>query len=561
MGTQISSDIWMKGSLVVIGAAVILILLKLKKARITPVGYSLIGGIVTFLVSLGGNVLKQPYEEAILFSLWEGTLVFTGIVAIFIAKQIILWRPQRKEERDDEAVEKMVKQRLGEFSDSFQKLSKTFTDLSETKISPGKEDVEGIFQDLSQGICKDCTNCSYCWHKNYYGTYQAAFMMLDTAWQKGVADTGDVPAAFYSQCIRVEDFLKETNYSLSKAKMNLRWHNKLAESREAVATQLGQVAEIMDQFSQNMFRIEKLSKSEEQRIRRYLKKNHVDLKKITICTRPDGKKEVDLMIRSYGRRCTLSKEVAGYYGDLFGKRYRLAEGTKNVIGKEYDTVSLVEDVNFKVLTGVARKTKSHEEISGDNYSVIHLDSGEVVMSLCDGMGAGVKANRESKSAIELLEQFMEAGFSEETALKLINSMLVLKGEDQTCSTMDMGVVNLYSGMCEFVKIGAAPSFIKRSKKVDIIENASLPMGILNEVDYQSSSIKLYEGDFLIMMTDGVLDAIDGEDKEVRMAELLENIPSANPSEIAGLVLDYIAEVNEGEIRDDMTILAAGLWKR
>jgi len=50
------------------------------------------------------------------------------------------------------------------------------------------------------------------------------------------------------------------------------------------------------------------------------------------------------------------------------------------------------------------------------------------MCLSDGMGSGMEACRESEKVVELLEQFMESGFSQETAAKMVNSALVLKGE-------------------------------------------------------------------------------------------------------------------------------------
>ena len=39
------------------------------------------------------------------------------------------------------------------------------------------------------------------------------------------------------------------------------------------------------------------------------------------------------------------------------------------------------------------------------------------MCLSDGMGSGVEACRESEEVVELLEQFLESGFTQETAAK------------------------------------------------------------------------------------------------------------------------------------------------
>lgn len=86
--------------------------------------------------------------------------------------------------------------------------------------------------------------------------------------------------------------------------------------------------------------------------------------------------------------------------------------------------------------------------------------GRFVMCLSDGMGSGMEACKESETVVELLEQFMESGFSQETAAKMVNSALVLKGQDGMFSTVDICAVDLYTGICNFLKAGAASTFIK-----------------------------------------------------------------------------------------------------
>ena len=67
------------------------------------------------------------------------------------------------------------------------------------------------------------------------------------------------------------------------------------------------------------------------------------------------------------------------------------------------------------------------------------------------MGSGEKTAKESEAAINLLEQFMETGFERETAIKMINSILVLKSSEQSFSTLDLSIIDLYNGKCENIK--------------------------------------------------------------------------------------------------------------
>ena len=83
------------------------------------------------------------------------------------------------------------------------------------------------------------------------------------------------------------------------------------------------------------------------------------------------------------------------------------------------------------------------------------------MCLSDGMGSGLEACQESESIVDTLEQLVEAGFTGETAARMVNSVLNLKTKNGRFSTVDISMVDLYSGMCHFLKAGAATTFIKR----------------------------------------------------------------------------------------------------
>ena len=63
-----------------------------------------------------------------------------------------------------------------------------------------------------------------------------------------------------------------------------------------------------------------------------------------------------------------------------------------------------------------------------------------------------------------------------------------------------------------------------------------------------------------MVSDGVLDALPGEDKEEVLRQYLESVGDMGPQELADQVLDFAVSFIP-DPRDDMTVLAAGIWKR
>ena len=61
------------------------------------------------------------------------------------------------------------------------------------------------------------------------------------------------------------------------------------------------------------------------------------------------------------------------------------------------------------------------------------------MSLSDGMGSGPLANEDSGKVVELTQRLLETGFSARSALKLVNTVLLLAGTEQNPATLDLSL--------------------------------------------------------------------------------------------------------------------------
>lgn len=166
---------------------------------------------------------------------------------------------------------------------------------------------------------------------------------------------------------------------------------------------------------------------------------------------------------------------------------------------------------------------------------------------------------QSETVLDLMEQFLEAGFSRETAVRMINSSIVLQPEPHIFSTVDLASIDLYTGICEFLKIGSAASFIRRERNVECIRGAGLPAGISSELPLDPYRVRIYDGNLLFLMTDGVLGALPEGQEEAVMKDLIWNLPPGTPSEMAARLMEQVQTY--GKAADDMTILVVGIWKR
>ena len=196
-------------------------------------------------------------------------------------------------------------------------------------------------------------------------------------------------------------------------------------------------------------------------------------------------------------------------------------------------------------------------MSGDSYSFIENGNGSLILALSDGMGSGEKAMADSEAVIDLLEKFIEAGFSKETAIEMINGVLIARSEEENMSTLDICDVNLYTGECEIMKIGASYTYIKRGETVEQIEAQNLPLGIFHKMDLDKQRFKLKDGDYIIVVSDGIIDGIGNEEL---LREVLSQITMQNPQEITNYILQFVLHKTMGRVQDDMTVLCMGIWE-
>lgn len=339
------------------------------------------------------------------------------------------------------------------------------------------------------------------------------------------------------------------------------WQKRLNENKDLMVEHLEEMAKIMTQLAEEARRCVPMGERRFKQIAHALREVDIQLKNLYLIENEMGRTEVSLTMRTIKKNNLSSEELGDLLSVLLNMRLTSAQDNAFFIGGDWQTFYYVEEARFHVLTGVAKAVKETEKISGDNYAFFETDTGNLTAVLSDGMGSGDKACSDSTMVVELMQKFLEAGFQMEMAIQMINSALLTGGENSNMSTLDLCSIDLYSGECHFVKVGSACSYIKRQHLVDRISSGNLPLGIFQKPDMEAVGRTLMDGDYVIMVSDGVLDALSQGIGEDMLSELIGSTNLENPGEMANAILNFCIHQCRGHIRDDMTVLVIGIWKK
>ena len=448
---------------------------------------------------------------------------------------------------------------MDRFVQSLEKLTKVFLQLERKHDLFTKAEMEEMYEKVNEKVCGNCANKEVCLGQEAFLTYQMVHEIFCTIEEYGVELNTEVKRKIQKRCVQAPRFLRTALEVFKGARQNLMWNNKMAQNREGCAVQLDTFAQMIQHATRELDASIFADEHLEKKIRGRFSKIGVRLLSAVFFVTEDGKYEVHVTAKSIKGQCVSTKELVQIISECVGRKMVADRDERPVLGEEYCTVTCVEGPRFHTLQGIAKIGKGCRKISGDSFSMMEMPGGRKGIILSDGMGAGEAAFKESAMVVEMLEELLAAGFPKETAIQMLNTALVMGREEVRFSTIDMSVFDLYSGKCEFVKAGASTTFVKYEDKVETIKSTSLPIGVLPKLEVDCVVRSLCDGNFVVMVTDGVLDALPVGEQELIMKMIIEGTSITNPKEMAHHILEQVLECS-GEIPlDDMTIMVVGMW--
>lgn len=218
---------------------------------------------------------------------------------------------------------------------------------------------------------------------------------------------------------------------------------------------------------------------------------------------------------------------------------------------ENHTLSFCQKIEYSISVGAVSRTADDENVCGDYYRTFRDSDDRYIVILSDGMGTGNRAAIDSAMTTELFSTLIRSGLGFSSALSIVNSALLIKSSDESLATLDVVCIDLYTGRADFMKAGAAATFIRHKDSVAQYEQASLPLGILRDIDFPCATANLIKGDIVLVISDG----IQGDCNNWIQHELKSWDTSRPPEELARFILNSSCERKIGKRLDDMTAIA------
>lgn len=435
--------------------------------------------------------------------------------------------------------------KLNSLADAINELNFAYTKFSKDRHDKhDKPDIEGYVNAVYTRLCSTCPQISRCWKQNYNKTY---YSMAKTATNIN-KNKNSIDGYLKNECNNYRDVIKELYKAMDEDMSVAEDRDKSSFDNNTLLNHLVETSELISDTARSIKNTDIKEKSAKNEINLILTNQDISIKNIEIV---ENKKYISAILTITTHKilddiCPVISEAIKNVTGLYMKCTEKIIADDRFYILKYKTLQKIEAKSY-----YARLTKDNSKISGDNYAYGTVND-KFYSILCDGMGTGIQAYEESRSAIKLLVKLLNANFDELQMINTLNSLLLLKFDDDRYVTLDYSIVDYEQHELRMYKAGAAATYIISDNNVKKYKSSSLPIGILDSLECYTNSVEIKPGDIVIMMTDGVVDSINEDDLK-SLDDHIELIKNKDPQSLANSLITYAVKGTD-KIIDDMTVL-------
>ena len=491
------------------------------------------------------------------FALWAGERGFGWQNAVCVALGLVAfllvpaeWLTRLFGARGGRAatVSGIINRNRREMAARLSSVGKVFCDIADDLAAAhGAENAytpQRLASEVAKNYCGRCKDREGCFSALGGDTSSVLLPMANAVMSRGRVTILDMPPFISSRCSGMHNLAAVLNSAGEAYRRRMEAAGEAVETKRVMSEQFAGVALVLDSLAGECAESVGYGGELQQTIADELLKHNIVAG--------------DILVGGEGERTDVTLTVRGEDAD----KLVLPRIVSSLTGANLETVSatprgdesvvhLAARPVFEVAYGAAEKRREGEKVSGDSHSVVCPSRRRRLFAVSDGMGSGDGAAAASAGAISMVENFYRAGFDNAVILSLVNKLLCLTSDD-SFSSIDISVIDTVSGGLDIIKMGAVSTFVVRRDSVEIISCEAPPAGVIERARPLTVLRQLYDGDMVIMMSDGVYDALD----EQGVVAVVEEAATSNPQVLADRLLERALAAGA---RDDCTVMAMRLY--
>jgi hypothetical protein len=188
--------------------------------------------------------------------------------------------------------------------------------------------------------------------------------------------------------------------------------------------------------------------------------------------------------------------------------------------------------------GFAHAYRTANEVGGDYYDFRVLPDGRLALVIGDASGHGMAAGLLMAIANATLHTALDLDPAPTRVAAILNRALYRAGDRRAFMSVFYALLEPATGGLDYVCAGHPFPVLRRADgRVEELGDGGLPLGIRADLVPVVSHTRVHPGDLLLLYTDGLPEAVDGEDQAFGFESLADHLaPGRTPEQVRDALL-------------------------
>ena len=206
---------------------------------------------------------------------------------------------------------------------------------------------------------------------------------------------------------------------------------------------------------------------------------------------------------------------------------------------------------------VAGAWRPARTVSGDYYDVFKLGEGKLGICIADVVGKGVSAALMMANVQAAVRAYASSAESPAQLCVKVNSLLCENLATGKFVTFLYGVLDSDARTLDYCNAGQIYPILVSQGSTRSLDHGGAVLGVFPKWEYENAKIEFREGDRLLLVTDGITEASDGDETEfgeVKLAAAALNESKSTAAEMSEALLNQVSAFCDSHFQDDATLL-------